>query len=233
MYLRKRYRREYILNEPISLNVKEAYKGIRTNVEFALEKESCKKIMVGGPDIGVGSTMTCLNLAVSFAQAGARVLVIDGDLRSPQLHLILDGETLLGLTDLLLENSKKEQVIQKSNYDNLDFISVGSKVLNPSELLNLVKMREIMQELEQHYEYIFVNVPPINMVVDGRIVANQMDGVIMVVKQNETTYKDMENMINHLKKANAPILGAVINSCRVSRSEKHKYKIYSKMINCK
>lgn len=226
---RDKNRDKYVLDEYIPLNVQEAYKEIRTNIKFALSKEGCKKIMVSGPNIGVGSTITCINLAASFAQLHMKTLIIDCDLRSPEVNTLLHGKTLLGLTEFLAGNTELDSIIQTSTYDYLDFICAGGKVSNPAEILGEAKMEILMQKLEQQYEYIFINTPPINLVTDGKVLADQIDGVIVVIKQNETTYKDLENMLWHLKKVNAPILGTILNSCRVTRREKYRYKIYNKI----
>lgn len=219
----------HILNEYVPLNVQEAYRGIRTNIECALNKEGCKKIMVSGPEIGVGSTITCINLAISFAQAGMEVLVIDCDLRNSEVNALLQGTTLLGLTELLQEGIDINTIIQKSHYEHLDFIGAGGKVANPTELLGSENLKKLMVQLEKRYQYIFVNVAPINLVSDGRILAAQMDGVIVVIKQDKTTHKELEKMLCYLYKVNAPILGTIFNSCRVSRKEKRKYKLYNRV----
>ena len=220
---------KYILNECIPLNVQEAYKGVRTNIEFVLDKEGCKKIMISGPEIGVGSTTTCINLAASFAQAGKSTLIIDCDLRNLELNTLLQETNAPGLTEFLLKDVKLDAIIQKSGYDHLDIVCVGRGTAHPSEILSTEKFKSLMQQLEQKYEYIFVNTSPINLVADGRILASQMDGVVIVVKQDETTHKELEEMLGHLKKVNATILGTVLNGCRVSRKEKRKYKVYNKV----
>lgn len=219
---------EYIWNDYMPLNVKEAYKGIRTNIEFAMDSEECKRIMVSSPVSETGNTSVCINLAVSFANTGAKVLVIDCDLRSPRVHQLLGGKTLQGVAEVLQGKSVLKEILQTSSHENLDFIGAGGKTANPSELLNSSSMKLLIQELAQYYEYIFINTPPINLVTDGRALASQMNGVVLVVKQDQTAYKDLEDCLEHLRKVNAHVLGTVLNQCRVSIREKKRYKIYDK-----
>lgn len=201
-----------ILNPQTSFEIIEAYKATRTNVMFSLNSEKgCKKVVITSPTSGEGKTTTCINLACTFAETGAKVLIIDSDLRAPRLHKYLKLINEKGLSNVLAGFNEVEDCIVKTERENLDCLTSGPIPPNPVELVSADGMKELMETLSQKYDYIFIDTPPLNIVTEALILSKYATGVIIVTRQKYTMYKMVERAINSLKFANAKIIGFVMN----------------------
>ena len=201
-----------ILNPQTSFEIIEAYKATRTNVMFSLNSEKgCKKVVITSPTSGEGKTTTCINLACTFAETGAKVLIIDSDLRAPRLHKYLKLINEKGLSNVLAGFNEVEDCIVKTERENLDCLTSGPIPPNPVELVSADCMKELMETLSQKYDYIFIDTPPLNIVTEALILSKYATGVIIVTRQKYTMYKMVERAINSLKFANAKIIGFVMN----------------------
>lgn len=201
-----------LLTDATDFATKEAYKTARTNIRFSLSSgRGCKKVIVTSASPGEGKTTTCLNLAIAFAQTEARVLIIDADLRKPRInrHLSIPREN--GLSDLLCGMIDTETAIKRCERHNLDCITAGQIPPNPVELLSSKEMEFLLEELGGKYDYIFIDTPPVTMVTEAAAMAKNVDGVIVVVRQNHTIAESVERARNNLSMANAKILGYVLN----------------------
>lgn len=212
----KQYENSSILDSNSSFDIKESYKVIRTNLIFSMLQEGCKKIVVSSAYSGEGKTSTCINLAITFAETGKKVIVLDGDLRKPRVHTILNGSKEQGLSHVLGGFSQLEEAIQTSTYENLDFITAGVVPPNPAELLASKEMDKVLKELSKIYDYIFIDTPPINVVTDGTILACKASGIVLVVKQNTTKYKDIQMVLEQLQMVQAKVLGTILNGIKIS-----------------
>lgn len=201
-----------ILNPQTSFEIIEAYKATRTNVMFSLNNEKgCKKVVITSPTSGEGKTTTCINLACTFAETGAKVLIIDSDLRAPRLHKYLKLINEKGLSNVLAGFNEVEDCIVKTERENLDCLTSGPIPPNPVELVSADGMKELMETLSQKYDYIFIDTPPLNIVTEALILSKYATGVMLVTRQKYTMYKMVERAINSLKFANAKIIGFVMN----------------------
>lgn len=201
-----------ILNPQTSFEIIEAYKATRTNVMFSLNSEKgCKKVVITSPTSGEGKTTTCINLACTFAETGAKVLIIDSDLRAPRLHKYLKLINEKGLSNVLAGFNEVEDCIVKTERENLDCLTSGPIPPNPVELVSADGMKELMETLSQKYDYIFIDTPPLNIVTEALILSKYATGVMLVTRQKYTMYKMVERAINSLKFANAKIIGFVMN----------------------
>lgn len=218
----------FILNEETSFHVQEAYKASRTNTMFSIPGKGCKKVVVTSSFPGEGKSTTCINLAITFAQTGSKVLVIDADLRKPTVHRKLEVNNERGLAHLLGNFCHIKETIIPSKYENLDVILAGHLPPNPAELLASEAMKNILDTLGGHYDYIFLDTPPLNVVTDATVLSNIVSGTILVVRQGETHHKDVQDALSKLEFANAKILGLILHGVQTNSKKYSKYGKYSK-----
>lgn len=217
----------------LKFRIEEAYKSIRTNIAFSVMKEGCKTIVVTSSMAGEGKTTTTIHLAISFAQAGQRVLLIDGDLRKPKIHQYFSLPNSPGLTNYLGasvqrgEHVNVNSVTHKTQYSNLYVICSGSIPPNPSEILGSDPMSRFIDEVEMMYDYVIIDTPPINLVSDALPVIKKSDGVILVVRQNLSTHPEVERALSALQFIDAKVLGFIVNFADSgSRSSRYGRKAY-------
>ncbi len=195
---------------------------IRTNIVYSIIKKGCKKISFTSANKSEGKTVTSVNIAIALAQqVNTKVLVIDCDLRRPQIHNVLSIGFAPGLTNYLNGECSKDEVIRSSKINNLYAITYGAIPPNPSELLSSESMKEFVKELEKEFDYIIFDTPPVGVVIDSLPLVKQSDGVVLVVKHNSTTYPDLKKVIETINRNNGKILGVIINNVESVKS--HKY----------
>lgn len=219
-------RRKTLLNERTPFGVKEAYKLARTNILFSLAEEGCRSMAITSAYPSEGKTTTCINMALTFAQMGKRTLIIDGDMRKPQVHNVLNLDNQTGLSNVLGGFSKPEEAIQKLE-SGVHIITAGHIPPNPVELLGSNRMKSFLEALGDHYDYIFVDTPPVNVVSDAIVLSENLSGVVMVTKQNQSRHPDLEEAIGKLNFAKAKILGIVLTGATSKGGKYGKYGKYS------
>ncbi len=211
-YIQKQSENRIITSEKISFRVIEAYKIARTNIMFTLAGvEGCKKIVFTSALAGEGKTTSCINLAATFAQTSAKVLVIDADLRRPKIHQYIGEKCEDGLADLLAGFVDINDVVRYSETMHFDYISAGHIPPNPAELLATPKISTIFEKLSQVYDYIFIDSPPVNVVTDASVLAKHTSGMIFVIKQKETPHDALKRAMANLKFADVKLLGFLMN----------------------
>lgn len=215
-----------ILSDDSEFIVNEAYKAARTNIMFSLhDEDGCKSIICTSAMPGEGKTTTCVNMAISFAQTGAKVILIDADLRKPKVGRYLEIEEHEGLSDYLGKFVKDvDSIINKVEGRNIDCITAGYIPPNPAELLGSEEMNTLLEKLGETYDYIFMDAPPVNVVTDAIVLSEKCTGVMLVVKENDTTHDMLNGAITSLKFANARIVGIIVNGSVVKKSGKYKYR---------
>src|SRR5690625_2650929 len=191
--------------------VSEQYRTIRTNLQFASIDKELETMLVTSSGPGEGKSMTTANLAVVYAQQGKKVLLIDADLRKPTVHYTFRMDNLRGLSNILVNNMKLEDATYSSSVDNLDVITSGPIPPNPSELLGSKRMRSFINEANQLYDMILFDTPPVLAVADAQILANLVDGVVLVVRSKQTEYEAAIKAKEALEPAQAKLLGTVLN----------------------
>lgn len=204
----------------------ESYKAFRTNLKFSIRKEECKKILITSPSPEDGKSTTSINLAIAISQSGYKVLLIDGDLRKGRIHHYFKGKNQPGLSDLLSHMNTIKECLYITPYDNLHIMPMGSMPPNPSELLGSKQMELLINDLEMEYDYIILDTPPINVVADSLSLIKSMDGAVLVVRENKTTYADIENALMKYRYAKANVLGFVLNGISEKGLGKYKSKYY-------
>ena len=215
--------RRQILNKNSSFAVQEAYKTLRTNVRFFLRGEDCRKLCITSSAAGEGKSITLINLAISIAEAGDKVLLIDADLRRPALSRLLVEKASPGLSGILAEMEDWDEAIRKDVYPNLDILFSGEIPPNPSELLGSEKMEELIETMAQRYDYILVDTPPVNVVSDACIVANLLDGVLMLVRKDRSRKDDIKRAVDSLRLTGAKPLGFVLNGVTLESGKSYGY----------
>lgn len=207
-------KRRYILTNHSSFHVQEAYKALRTNIRFFLSGNECKKFCITSSRAGEGKSITILNLAISFAQAGQKVLLIDGDMRRPSLARLLIEKPAPGLSNVLAGLNTEDEAIRPNIYENLDIIFSGEMPPNPSELLGSDNMQRLLDRMGKRYDYILVDLPPVGVVSDACVIANSLDGVLFLVRQNVTERDAIKNSIKQLELSGANLMGFVFNGAQ-------------------
>lgn len=215
--------RRQILHADSNFAVTEAYKSLRTNVRFFIRHEGCKTLCITSAAAGEGKSITFLNLAISIAEDGHKVLLIDADLRRPALARLLVEKTTPGLSNVLAGLAEPKEAIRKDVYPNLDILFSGNVPPNPSELLGCSKMVELIEEASKEYDYILVDTPPVNLVSDACLVASLVDGVLLLVRQG-TSHKDaVKQAVEKLQLTGANILGFVLNGVSTEKDKTYAY----------
>ena len=218
--------RKYLLSAKDDFFLQEAYKTLRTNVMFSLTGESDSKIItVTSSNQSEGKSITATNLALSFVAADKRTLLIDCDLRKPKLARLLQLNSQVGLSNVLMEPKLLSQAVLPFQDTGLKVILAGNIPPNPSELLGSKRMQKLLTELRNVYEYIVLDSPPINMVTDAAVLANQTDGVLFVVRAGHADRGGVLHAVDQLEYANAKILGFVLNGAS-SEGSGYGYKRY-------
>lgn len=216
-----------VLRNDSPFNVIEAYRSLRTNVIFSLAGEGCKKIMITSSFPGEGKTTTCVNLAITFAQTGAKVLVVDCDLRKSRIHRCFNIKRVDGLSSVLSGLKKAEDIIVHDDESNLDILMAGHIPPNPAELLASEAMADFLEEYGEKYDYIFLDTPPVNVVTDALVLSKLVSGVLMVAWQMRSDHKVIREALERLELAGAKPIGFVLNDV-VEGSSKYGYSYRDK-----
>ncbi len=220
---------KYLLDDRTNFFIREAYKTLRTNVEFSIpDKEGCKVITVTSSMQSEGKSITGSNLALSYARADKRTVIVDCDLRRPKLSRLFSIRAKVGLTDVFLDPSKLDEAINHFGNTGLDLIAAGSIPPNPSELLGSARMQKILDQLKQRYDYVILDTPPVNMVTDSVILANMSDGVLFVVRAMRSERGSVVHAVDQLSYAKVKILGFVLNGVEQAGGLYGKYKGYGR-----
>ena len=227
--------REKTLHKNLSFTAAEAYKLLRTNIQFLLPGEDeakCKIIGVISSIYGEGKSTTSINLSYVLAEAGKRVLLIDGDMRLPSVANNMQLENAPGLSNTLVSSGNKDNraIVRKSElFDNWYIMTAGDIPPNPSELLGSNRMRSLLTVLSQQFDYIIVDLPPVNMVSDALTISPMLDGLLLVVREDYITRKEVSACVHQLNIAGAKVLGVVMNCVKTSQmvyGKRKKYKYY-------
>ena len=218
--------RRNIITANTHFSVTEAYKAARTNIMFTTASEKgCKKIIITSSVAKEGKSTTSTNLAITFAQTGARTLIIEADLRRPKLHQYLNLPNETGMAEYLggfIEDP--HEVVRHIDAYNLDCITGGHIPPNPSELLISPAMEKMLEIFAEEYDYIFIDSPPVNVVTDPVSVAKLMTGAVVVVRQKYTTSDSLRQAIAALEFCKIKILGYILNSSDVRDYTYSRYK---------
>lgn len=206
----------------------EAYKTLRTNLQFASINNNYKKIIVTSSLPGEGKSTVAINLALSLQSDGNHVLLVEADLRKPavQRYLHLGRVGNVGLSNLLAKKEKLQEALILLSDSELSVILAGPVPPNPTEMIGSPNMKELIDTLEKSYDYIVFDTPPVSVVTDAAVLSKWCDGVILVIKQKFTDKQSALLAKDNLMKVGANIIGCVLTDFKASQS-KHSYTYYN------
>jgi succinoglycan biosynthesis transport protein ExoP len=210
-------------------SVAEAYRVLRTSVLLSSADKPPKTILVTSGQPGEGKTTTVINTAISLAQLGSSVLIIDCDLRKPSVHKILGVDHVVGLSTYLARRAELDDVIQKLPIANLSLLASGRIPPNPAELISSSRMKEMLGLLSERFDHILIDSPPLLKVTDPVILSTLVDGVMLVVHGGKSTREVVRRTRQELSGAGAKIFGVVLNNVDVHRDgyDSYYYDTYS------
>jgi tyrosine-protein kinase Etk/Wzc len=205
----------------------EAFRALRTRVMFSsISRNTLKTILITSATPQEGKTTISVNLAGSFALTNKRTLLIDCDLRKPQIHHIFKTPRVPGLIDYLLGDAKLSEIIKPTEIKNLNYIPTGTIPPNPAEMLDSDQMRELIIKFRNAYDLVVIDSPPIIAVTDSEILSNMVDGTIVVVSADTTEVALMERAVELIKQENSQFLGTVLNNFSFKSGYGSYYKYY-------
>lgn len=201
----------------------EGYKIARTNLVFSMVAENNNCVAVTSWSKGEGKSTATVNLAISFAKMGKRVLLIDTDLRRPNMHNLLKLKNDTGLSEVIGQFADFESTVNKDVIACLDVLTSGTIPPNPSELLASSSFEALMKRLKERYDYVIMDTPPIGVVADTLLLKDYVAGYVLVVREKVTTHGDIERTLLNIKLADSKVLGFLKVGCSL-----HDRKYYSK-----
>jgi len=211
--------REPLINTGVPPNFAEAFRAMRTNVLFAAAaNEGPRTLVITSTGPGEGKTIVAANLAIGFAQAGQRVILIDADMRRPRVHQMFDQPQEPGLSNLMVGHTKPTATICKSSVPGLWLLPAGRIPPNPAELLGSRRFSEFITLLSQHFDSVIIDSPPIMAVTDSAIAASAASGVVFVVGAEMTSRQAAKAAIEQLQNGRPRFLGAVLNRVELERN---------------
>ena len=207
--------------------VSEAYRTLRTNVQFMSVNSDTQKIVVTSSGPGEGKSHTIANLAVSIAQSGKSVLIIDADLRNPTQHKLFGLDNRAGLSVYLVEDQDYRNYIWDTAVPGVQVLPAGPVPPNPAELLGSKRMKRLIEEVSGEFYMVLIDTPPVIAVTDAAILALEVDGVILVLASGEVDKGYAQKAKGLLDKLGIKILGAVLNKVGMNTKEYYHYNYYN------
>ena len=205
----------------------EAFRIIRTNLQFSNFNKQLKSILITSAGASEGKTTVISNLAITIAQSGIKILLIDADIRKPSVHKFFGVSNEKGLTNLLiLEDKNHCDYIQKTQMDNLDLLLSGPVPPNPSELLGSNSMQKILEDVKSAYDMVLLDTSPVCIVTDPMILSSITDGVILLVNSGKTQIEAVQRAKELLLNVNANIIGVILNRIKRHDSNEYYYNYY-------
>ncbi|HUQ68414.1 MAG TPA: CpsD/CapB family tyrosine-protein kinase, partial [Planctomycetaceae bacterium] len=194
--------------------VSESYRSLRTAVYFGGSNGRARTILVTSPERGDGKTTVTSNLAISMAQAGERVLLIDADLLAPMQDMIFQINGRTGLANVLNGKESLESAVRRTGVEGLELLPAGVAARNPSEVLNSQAFIDLLEELAEKYDRVIIDSPPLLAVTDARIIAASSDATVLVLRAGKSNRKLSEVSLDGLGSVGAKVLGVVVNDVR-------------------
>lgn len=215
------------LHKHLNFTAREQYKLLRTNIDFTLpQDEKCHVIGVTSSMRGEGKSTTAINLSYVLAEKGSKVIIIDGDLRIPSVAKKLQIDSTPGLTTLLMNKSTDVEGFKSNLLDNWYVFPAGEIPPNPSELLGSRRMEKLLAALKEKFDYIIVDLPPVNLVSDALSISPFISGMVVVIREEYTEKKELTHCMRQLSLSNVKVLGCVLNEAKANGASYSKYKKY-------
>lgn len=204
----------------------ESYKSARTNIMFSLSAGDKKTFAVTSYSKGEGKSTVSANLAISFSKMEKRVLLIDCDLRRPNVHNIFKIDNINGLSNIVGKMVTFEDAVMRDVLNNLDILTAGTIPPNPSEIMCSSTFVELIKGLYEDYDYIIFDTPPIGVVADALLLKDLIAGFVVVVRERSTTHGDLQKIIDGTKLSDSKILGIIEIGCDLGQGKRKKGYYY-------
>ena len=218
--------KEPLIHTGVPPGFAEAFRTIRTNVLFSSADEGSRTLVITSTGPGEGKTTVASNLAIGFAQAGQRVLLIDADMRRPRVHEVFGRRQQPGLSNVMVGNAKASQSVHKTTVPGLWMMAAGHVPPNPAELLGSQRFRDFVTSLKQHFDLILIDSPPVMAVTDAAIAAHAANGVVFVVGAEMTSRQAARAAIEQLEQGRARFVGAILNRVELERNSYYYSNYY-------
>lgn len=203
--------------------ITEQYRTLRTNLQFSAVDKPLNSILVTSTNPSEGKSITAANLAVVYAQAGNKVLLIDADMRKPTVHYTFRLNNLRGLSNVLIGDCALEQASSSSDVDHLDVLTSGPIPPNPAELLGSKQMKQTLEYAKTLYDIVIFDSPPTLAVTDSQIITQIVDGTLLVVRSKQTEIEGATKAADMLKAGKGRVLGTVLNDLDKTTSNSYYY----------
>ena len=209
------------LNELVAVTeprspISEAYRTLRTNLDFASLDQALKTLVVTSAGVGEGKSTTLANLAVVSAQAGRKVVLVDADLRRPTLHTIFGLDNDTGLTTMMMDESAlASPPLHSTGVEGLMVLTSGPLPPNPADLLGSSRMEEVIAAVTAGSDQVFFDTPPVVAVTDAAVLATKVDGVLLVVSAGKTRREYARTAVQRLEQINARLVGTVLTNVQI------------------
>lgn len=218
--------RELIVDRDPRSPISEQFRTIRTNITYSRIDTPIKSILCTSATPGAGKSTVAANIAIAYAQAGKRTLLIDGDLRRPTTHYTFELQNIRGLSTAIVNETPINEVVRESEIENLDIITSGPIPPNPSELLVSRKMVLFMKMVKEQYEIIIIDSPPLLAVTDAQVLSKLTDSTILITDVNENNRNSINQAKELLEKADANIIGVILNNKKMNNQNDSYYYYY-------
>jgi capsular exopolysaccharide synthesis family protein len=205
----------------------EAIRGVRTQLLLSNDAETPRTFVVTSASTGEGKTIIASNLAVAMAMTGRRVLLVDADLRRPQVHTVFNVPRSPGLSDVINGDVKPTQTMSASSVKGLFVLPVGVDVQNAADLLDSDRLSPLIQRMRQVFDIVVIDCPPVMAVADAAIVANAATSVIFVIGSGTTSREAAHEALARLTAVRAHVLGIVLNKAKLSARSAYSYHQYA------
>jgi polysaccharide biosynthesis transport protein len=206
--------------------VAECCRTIRTNLAFMSPDKPLRTVLITSPGPSEGKTTMAISLAITMAQSGRRTLLVDTDLRRPRVHRVFGRTLAKGITPYLANQAELEDGIMPTEVNNLWVMPSGPIPPNPAEVMHSARFARVLEELKDRFDFVVLDSPPVGAVTDAAIAAPQVDGVVLVVRADNTTRDTMANALRQLRDVKSTLLGVVLNEADLSRRRQYKGYYY-------
>ncbi len=204
-----RQRKVHLLTEKSPFSVQEAYRALRTNVMFALPGSACKIIGITSPTPGDGKSTTAANLSIALAQIGKRVILVDCDLRLPTVASKFRLPLVPGMTDFLVGQAKIDEAVRRVDSHGISILPAGSLPADPTGLLEAKQLENLFNALRKIYDFVIVDLPPVQTVPDAMILSKHIDGYLLMVREKQSRHREVSETLKQMRIADVKLLGFV------------------------